>query len=159
MPGSGKSTWGKRLANVLNCNFVDLDSMIEEQYGTSIEQIFNERGEDYFRELEKDLLYKTAIFNNTIIACGGGTPCFYDNINWINLHGKSIYFKANIALLLDRIEGSKNQRPLFLGMSREEMREKIENLLLLREPYYLQSKIHIDLPVKTIKNIVNQVVK
>jgi shikimate kinase len=69
-----------------------------------------------------------------------------------------VYFKANTALLLDRIEGSKTQRPLFLGMSREETREKIENLLLTREPFYLKANVHLNLPFKTIKDIVNQIV-
>jgi shikimate kinase len=158
MPGSGKSTWGKRLANAVQYNFVDLDAMIEQQQSSSIERIFSEKGEDYFRELEKKILHQTAHFTTTIIACGGGTPCFFDNMNWINSHGKSIYFKANATLLIDRIEGSKAQRPLFLGMSRDQMKERIEILLTIREPFYLAANIHIDLPIKSLKDIVSQIV-
>ena len=158
MPGSGKSTWGKRLANSLKYDFVDLDLMIEEHESTSIEQIFIQKGEDYFRSVEKKILHLTADYSNTIVACGGGTPCFFDNMNWINSNGKSIYFMAKTALLLDRIEGSKTQRPLFLGMSRDKMKEKIEELLRIREPFYLKANVHINLPVKTLKEIVSQVV-
>jgi shikimate kinase len=93
MPGSGKSTWGKRLASVLNYDFVDLDTMIEKHYCATIDQIFKEKGEDYFRAIEKEVLENTASFNNTIIACGGGTPCYFDNMNWINLHGKVCILK------------------------------------------------------------------
>lgn len=158
MPGSGKSTWGKRLANTLKYNFVDLDLIIEENEGTSIGQIFIEKGEDYFRELEKKILHQTSNFTTTIVACGGGTPCYFDNMNWINSHGKSIYFKANASLLIDRIEGSKNQRPLFLGMSRVQLKERIEKLLIIREPFYLAANVHIGLPIKSLKDIVSQVV-
>jgi shikimate kinase len=157
MPGSGKSTWGKRLANALNYDFVDLDTLIEQQKSSTIEQIFSEKGEDFFRELERKILHQTTHFTHTIIACGGGTPCFFDNMNWINSNGKSIYFKANVSLILNRIEGSKAQRPLFLGMSRDEMKEKIEELLSIRNPFYLEANVHINLPIKSLKDIVNQI--
>lgn len=157
MPGCGKSTWGKRLANAMSYNFVDLDIMIEEQENTSIEQIFAEKGEDYFREVEKKALHHTANFNNVIVACGGGTPCFFDNMNWINTHGKSIYLRANSLLLKDRLVSSKTSRPLFLGVSYDLMESKIEELLQEREKYYLCANVHIKLPIKSLKTIENQI--
>ena len=116
-------------------------------------------GEDFFRSMEHEsLLQLLELQGDYVLATGGGTPCFFDNMNWINSHGKSIYFKANATLLIDRIEGSKAQRPLFLGMSRDQMKERIEILLTIREPFYLAANIHIDLPIKSLKDIVSQIV-
>jgi shikimate kinase len=92
MPGSGKSTWGKKLAKALQYNFVDLDKLIELNEQLSIEDIFRQKGEEYFRDLEHKYLLKTIVMNNVVISCGGGTPCYNDNMNLINENGKDQCF-------------------------------------------------------------------
>ncbi len=156
MPGSGKSTWGKRLANAIHFSFIDLDNIIETKEKYSIENIFKNKGEDYFRKTEQETLHYTAKLNNTVIACGGGTPCFFDNIDWINKHGKSIYFKANDALLFDRILKSKTPRPLLLGTKSEDLQQKIKNILSQREQFYMQANTVVNLPIKSIQSLIYQ---
>ncbi|MCX6187437.1 MAG: shikimate kinase [Bacteroidetes bacterium] len=158
MPGSGKSTWGKRLAKAIQYSFVDLDKLIEKNEGISVAEIFSIKGEEYFREIEQKTLHETIHLSKTVIACGGGTPCFFDNMQWINMHGKSIYFKANAALLFDRMNASKTPRPLFLGIKSDDLLSHIEKILHERGLYYLQSNITIELPFNSVQSLVSKVI-
>lgn len=158
MPGSGKSTWGKKLANALQYTFVDLDKLIEEFEQLSIEEIFNEKGEEYFREIEHVFLKKTLLMNNVIVSCGGGTPCYYNNMNLINENGISFYLKGTIGLLVDRILKSKRQRPMFLGLEKVNIEKKIEELLLVRAPYYEQANYKFNLPKETVQSFVKEAI-
>ena len=96
MPGSGKSSWGKKLANALQYSFVDLDKLIEQREELSIEEIFNEKGEEYFRNLEQKYLLETVVMNHVVISCGGGTPCYHNNMDLINANGISFYLNGAI---------------------------------------------------------------
>jgi len=156
MPGSGKSTEGARLAKALGWNFVDLDKAIEESSGVSITSIFETQGEAAFRKLEQDQLIKTFNYTNTIIACGGGTVCYENNMEHIQQHGLSIYLKANPAFILSRIQGKIAERPMFKGLEEIELIEKIKELLQLREPYYLKAMAQVELPLKTNKSLFNK---
>jgi shikimate kinase len=103
MPGSGKSSFGKKLANNLKYTFVDLDKLISINENESIESIFKTKGDAYFREMEHKYLLESTSYHQTVVSCGGGTPSFHNNMNIINNCGISVYLKANNLLLAVRI--------------------------------------------------------
>jgi shikimate kinase len=142
--GSGKSTVGKRLALRLKYSFVDMDKTIEEESGMTIRKIFEKKGEDEFRRIEHKLILKTVKMNGVVVSTGGGVPCFFDNMDIINMNGISIYLKMTSEDLLKRLKGSKYERPLIRDLSTDEMANYIKEKLREREPYYLKSKYIID---------------
>ncbi len=139
--GSGKSTAGKKLANKLGFEFIDLDHLIEQETGLSISEYFEKFGEEKFRELESKMLHKTSLLDKAVISTGGGTPCFFDNMDTINKNGVSVYLKADIPLIMSRLKGEKNQRPLIQNKTDEELRTYLSDLLAVREKYYEQAHI------------------
>ena len=143
--GSGKSSMGKELAHKLGLAFADLDELIEEKEGKKISEIFETDGEKRFRETEHDCLISTLQLNNVIISTGGGTPCFFDNMEMINAKGISIYIKYNSGILVSRLNANKEKRPLIKQFhDKKELKLFIKELLEKREKYYLQSKFIID---------------
>ena len=125
LPGVGKTTIGKELAQKLTYSFVDLDDEIEKSTGLTVTNIFETRGEDYFREIEQLVLHKTFSLTNAIIATGGGTPCFFDNMELLNQNGISIYLEANPKDIVDRISSTEiKKRPLFKPETLKELLEK-----------------------------------
>lgn len=125
MPGSGKSTIGKRLAEKLRMPFIDLDTEIEKREGKPVKDIFTENGEAYFRELESETLNDFALSGQTfVMATGGGAPCFHGGIDIINAHGISIFLDVPIEEIISRIENQKD-RPLLLSTSKVELTEKL----------------------------------
>jgi len=158
MPGSGKSSWGKKLAKALQYSFVDLDELIEQNEQQSIEEIFTEKGEDYFRDLEHKYLLKTIVMNHLVISCGGGTPCYNNNMNLINENGISFYLNGTIGLLVDRVLNSKRQRPMFLGLEKDKIEKKMEELLLIRNPFFEQAHYSFNIPQETVQSFVNKVI-
>jgi shikimate kinase len=149
MMGVGKSTLGKQLANALGYSFLDTDTQIAFIEGRSIQQIFEEEGESYFREAEQHILHQTATERNTVIATGGGTPCFFDNMEWINGHGKSLYLEATTAFIVSRVGHNTDKRPLLKGKEASELEPFITQILKEREPYYEKAHLRLRLPVKT----------
>ena len=137
--GSGKSYIGKWLSEKFNLNFLDLDQFIEDSTQLSIPQIFSSNGEEGFREQEANLLRKTTDFNQYIISCGGGTPCFHDNMKWIKNHGISIYLKTSEELLFKRLNNQKTGRPLISSMSDDDLRHFISIKISEREKFYEQA--------------------
>jgi len=138
---SGKSTVGKKLAKKLNLPFVDLDDYIEEKYNTTIRLLIYDKGMDRFREIEKESL-ETLInkYENIVISTGGGTPCFFDNINLMNNSGVTIYLEVDIHTLVDRLMYAKQDRPLIWGKSREDLTVYAEDLLDKRQNDYQKAK-------------------
>lgn len=155
--GCGKSFTGKRLASRLGYKFYDIDTLFEEKYHFTISDFFNQFGEDAFRKLERDLLQSTVDYNNTVISTGGGTPCFFDNMNFIKEQGISVYLKMPPEKILARLSQSKRPRPLVKSLQGEELLDKIRNLLKEREVYYLQADIIIEAVFIEPAEIVNQI--
>ncbi len=136
---AGKSTFGKILAKKLRYNFIDLDRAIETKYRTDINTLFSKYGEEVFRRLEQQTLHDTADLENTVIATGGGTPCFYDNLKWMNQHGKTLYLKMELEAIMSRIRKSKRSRPLLNNKNEEEQRVFISEQLQYRSQFYEQA--------------------
>ncbi len=142
--GSGKSTMGRWLADALHWNFIDLDQYIENKYHKTIPQIFDDEGEAGFREKEAFCLTEVSEFEEVIIGAGGGTPCFFNNMDVINASGISIYIKLTPQRIYDRLMTSKNKRPLIDGKSGDELLQFIADKLIEREPFYNKAKVVAD---------------
>lgn len=142
--GAGKTTLGKALARELNVDFCDLDWFIEERYHRTIQKIFDEKGEAGFREIERNMLHEVAEFENIIISCGGGTPCFFDNIEFMNSKAKTVYLKASPETLFQHLKMGKNERPLLKNKSDEELIRFITSSLEQREPFYSKANYIFD---------------
>lgn len=139
--GSGKTHWGKLWSVRQALQFFDLDELIEQQEQKTIEAIFDKNGETYFREKESELLKTFFEKDNCIIACGGGTPCFHDNMVWMNANGITVYLKATPNQILERVEDEKDKRPLLKKLNAAEILFFIEQKLKERELFYNQAKI------------------
>lgn len=142
--GAGKTTIGKALSQDLNIEFYDLDWYIENRMHKTIKQLFDEYGEDGFRQIEHNMLHEVAEFENVIISCGGGTPCFFDNIDYMNQQGETVYLKASPDVLYDHLKMGKTVRPLLLNKTSDEVKVFIKEQLALREPYYSKAKHILD---------------
>lgn len=138
--GAGKTTLGKAFARALGLTFVDLDWYIEERFHKSIRQLFAERGEEGFRELEKRMLHEAGDFEDVVISVGGGTPCFFDNMEYMNEAGETVFLDVNIQVLFRRLKVAKQQRPLLDGKSDEELMTFIREALDKRLPFYTKAK-------------------
>src|SRR5215204_3433376 len=110
--GSGKTHWGRIWAETYELNFIDLDELIEKEQGTSVAHIFDTLGEEHFRLLERDALRSCEGLKNTIVACGGGTPCFFDNMAWMLAQGVTIYLGCEPSEILRRVSLEQEKRPL-----------------------------------------------
>ena len=139
--GSGKSTTGKRLAAKLGWQFRDIDAMIEEKDGMPVGEIFSTRGEEYFRKRELETVAGLAEKTDIVVSCGGGTPCFYDNMEVMKASGIVVYLKMPPEALVRRLEPARDTRPLIKSLSGGELFEKISSLLKEREVFY--EKAHI----------------
>ena len=142
--GAGKTTIGKALSKELGATFYDLDWYIESRMRKTVAQIFAERGEEGFRKMEYNMLHEVAEFENVIISCGGGTPCFFDNMDYLNQQGKTVYLKADPEVLYNHLLMGKVQRPLIKGKSPEELIAYIREQLKKREEYYTKAKYTLD---------------
>ncbi|RMG18759.1 MAG: shikimate kinase [Bacteroidetes bacterium] len=138
--GAGKTTLGKAVAPLASFDFLDLDDRIVEMAGASIPEIFAREGEQGFRLRERAALESlSALKRPCLVACGGGTPCFHDNMQWMNAHGHTIYLRPDIAILAGRLRLQQAQRPLIREVPPHELEAFITRLLAHREPYYLQA--------------------
>lgn len=145
--GAGKTTVGKALAKDMGLMFYDLDWYIETRMHKTVAQIFEERGEEGFRVIEKNMLHEVAEFENVIISCGGGTPCFFDNMEYMNQQGDTVYLQASPEVLAAHLKMGKGVRPLIAGKTEEELHQFIRESLDKREPFYSQAKhiVNVDL--------------
>ena len=141
--GCGKTTIGRKIANLLGIGFVDLDKYIEERYFKSVPAIFAEEGEQAFREKERISLLEVAQFENIIVGTGGGAPCFYDNMEVMNSNGVTVYIAPDTEVLAKRLIKSKTELPLIAGKSETELIGFINDALQKRAPFYEKSQISI----------------
>ncbi len=141
--GAGKSFWGKQLAIHLDYSFIDLDDFIEKQHKLSIPDLFNKYGETVFRKWEAKALRKTTAYKKTVIATGGGTPCYHDNLSFINNRGISCYLKVPLDILWERLEKDQSKRPLLQSLDKEELYVFIKKKLRERKPYYKRAHLTI----------------
>ena len=142
--GSGKTTWGKKLANALQVPFVDLDHEIVEHIGMSIPEYFSKYGEEKFRELEREILIAQQN-KSGIISTGGGTPCYFQNMDWLLDNGIVLYLKHSPKSLWNRLNQSDiNKRPALMGMTGDDLLQFIESKLDERAPFYDRAHILVD---------------
>ena len=142
--GAGKTTVGKSLSKELNIPFYDLDWYIENRRRKKIAQIFAEVGEEGFRKIEYNMLHEVAEFEDVIISYGGGTPCFFDNIDYMNQQAQVVYLKASPEVLYKHLLMGKTERPLLKGKSPEEFLDFIREQLQKREPFYTKAGYTLD---------------
>ena len=138
--GAGKTTLGKAFARAMGLTFIDLDWYIEERFHKTIRELFTERGEDAFRDLERRMLHEVGDFEDVVISVGGGTPCFFDNVDYMNSVGETVFLDVDIRVLFRRLKIAKQQRPLLDGKSDEELMLFIQEALQKRLPFYTRAK-------------------
>jgi len=142
--GSGKTYWGTRWAKSSGLHFFDIDEMIERAEGKTASDIFAQQGEEYFRDLETEVLRSFEGQQNAIIATGGGTPCFNDNISWMNKQGTTIYLRSSPEKIFERLRREKQKRPLVKHLKDEELLFYITEKIKERDFFYNQTKIILD---------------
>jgi shikimate kinase len=142
--GAGKTTVGKALSKELNIPFYDLDWYIENRMRQTVKEIFDQRGEEGFRKIEHNMLHEVAEFEDVIISCGGGTPCFFDNMDYMNQQGETLYLKASPEVLYGHLKMGRTVRPLLLNKTPEEVQAFIREQLEKRSPYYSKAKHTLD---------------
>lgn len=144
MMGSGKSYWCKAIARQLNFGGVDLDAQIEKVYQQSIVAIFNEKGETFFREKEAAELRTFSNKNSVVVATGGGTPCFHDNMLWMNQHGITIWIDEPVHTLAERLLKEKSHRPLVANFENTAaLTHFLSEKLAERSRFYGKADIHL----------------
>ena len=161
LPGSGKTTLGRKLATALQFPFVDLDKEIEKTEGQLIREIFAAKKENYFRQLESAELKKwCAKAGDFVMATGGGTPCFFDNIDVINKAGKSIFLDVPASEIVRRISlGPVEKRPLLAAGGKDGLKDSIEFLRTNRLPYYRQALLTFSGTVVSIQEMADALKK
>lgn len=137
--GAGKTTLGRALAKEIGVEFIDLDQYIEQRYCKSIAGIFAEKGEEGFRLIEQRMLHEVCEFENVVISTGGGTPCFFDNIEYMNRQGTTVFLDVPLERLFIRLSIARSKRPLIKDKSDEELRSFIKENLDKRLPYYTKA--------------------
>ena len=143
--GSGKTHWGRQVAQRLKIPFYDLDEVIVAAEKRSITDIFGESGEEYFRNTEKETLERLVDENaNMVVSCGGGTPCFFNNIEFMKKYGAVVWLNTHVDVLLHRLMKERLQRPLLKDIKDEDLKHYIIRKLNERRMYYEQADVIID---------------
>lgn len=159
--GAGKTIVGRELAKAIGKEFFDLDWYIESRMRKSIAQLFALKGEEGFRKIEHNMLHEVAEFEDVVLSCGGGTPCFFDNIDYMNSRADVVYIKAQPEVLIRHLLMGKTMRPLLQGKTPDELRAYISNQIIEREPYYSKAKYTVDVSLmdtyEKVRISVNQI--
>jgi shikimate kinase len=143
--GSGKTHWGRQLAAQLKIPFYDLDEVISEKEKKQVSDIFSQSGEEYFRMLERETLESLIDENGSmVLSCGGGTPCFFNNIETMKKYGVVVWLNTHVEVLLQRLMKEKSKRPLLKGIGDAEMKSYIIRKLNERRIYYEQADVIVD---------------
>lgn len=139
--GSGKTTFGRALARRLHLEFIDLDFYIRQRFRRTVSEIFAEQGEARFREMESAMLREVGEFENVVVSCGGGTPCFGDNMEFMNSRGLTVRLTAGMKCLVDRLLRGGSKRPIVAGKTEEELYDFVASHLAEREPFYSRAQV------------------
>lgn len=153
MMGSGKSYWAQRLADALDYGWGDLDQFIEKETSLSVKEIFETQGEDYFRNKERDALRALGAFDVLVIATGGGTPCFHNNMDWMNANGITIWIDEPVRVLAGRLLPERESRPLIKNLQEDELEHFLAQKLGERKVYYAQAAHHVHAAKITINDL------
>lgn len=155
--GSGKSYVGRNLAPLLGFDYIDVDKFIEEKEGLTIKEIFEQKGEDYFRLLEKNFIQEVDSEQNIVISTGGGAPCFFDNMEVMNKKGLTIYLNRNKEKTIWRLLKGQYKRPLIAALSQDELEKFYDERLESRKTFYEKAKLHVgDADVNEILEILKK---
>ncbi len=155
----GKTTVGKELARQLGLSFYDLDWYIEERFHTKVPEIFAQYGEERFRDLERRMLHEAAEFENIVLSCGGGTPCFFDNMDYLNSVSTTIYLHATSDTILEHLKLSRGKRPLLEGKTPEELAKYVDEQLKIREPFYSKAQFQQEVSPLCTKEKIDNICK
>lgn len=156
--GVGKTHWGKILGNKLGLPVYDLDELIEQSEGRGINQIFEEEDEEYFRTKERDILRTFSEENDSmLLSCGGGAPCFFNNIDFMNAKGVTVWINTPFEILLGRLRQGKKNRPLLKDLTDEQLKAYIVKKNADRRMYYAQAKVVVDDHVIEIEKMIKQI--
>lgn len=155
--GSGKSKTGEALARALQYRFLDTDQLIQEETGKSIRELFNAPGPEAFRLMEKNIIRKLTEASDQVISTGGGLPCYFDNMEWMNDHGITVYLEANAGLLFHRLVRNRSGRPLIENISDVELMEQIQNHLVDRVPVYDRARVKVSAANLDIKLLTEKI--
>lgn len=160
LPASGKTTTAKWLADKLGWAFVDLDERIESQMGMTISEIFEAHGEDGFREMEAKFLRDTQDMTHVVVGCGGGTAAFHGNMDWMKIHGLTLFLNTSLEVLVSRIVADMRKRPMFSGKNEAEILNKLSQIAENRGIYYSSAKIvwNRSEPSEMLYRAVNQLI-
>ena len=139
--GCGKSTMGRAVSALTGVPFIDLDNYIEQRFHLPVKEIFAQRGEDGYPDLERRMLQEVADFEDVIVACGGGTPCFFDNMEYMNTHGTTVFLNTPIDRLHSRLMRGRHKRPLIADKDDEELMTFIKEALAKRMDHYSKAQI------------------
>lgn len=156
--GSGKTHWGRALSEKLHLPFFDLDEQVASHEGLTIPEIFASLGEEKFRMLEKELLHIiTESHDNFVMACGGGSPCYFNNIDYMNQSGTTVWFNTPLETLFERLKNEKAARPLIKNLSDEQLKGFIIKKFADRKIYYEQASLVVDEEPVKIESLVSQI--
>ncbi|WP_072835885.1 shikimate kinase [Flavisolibacter ginsengisoli] len=156
--GCGKTHWGKELSMKLSIPFFDLDEKIAEQAGKEIPQIFSENGEEHFRLLEKEILYMLTESHETfVMSCGGGTPCYYNNIDYLKKKGTVVWLNCSVDCLYHRLIKEKDKRPLIRDVSDDKLKSFIIKKFSNRKIFYQQANIIINDDEVSIDKLIERI--
>ena len=154
MMGSGKSYWAKQLATALQYKLVDLDTVIEIENNATVSEIFELYGEQFFRNQETKYLRNFDTKNNFVLATGGGTACFNNNMQWMNEQGITIWIDEPIDVLVNRLVKEKAHRPLIKNLNDAELKYFLEQKLQQRKPFYSKAKYIISSKEDTTEKLI-----
>lgn len=162
MPGTGKTFIGRLLSRSMKMQFRDLDEWVEKQEGMPIRQIVLEKGEPYFRQLEREGLLNLIKTGNTVVSCGGGAPVFYDNMELMKKNGIVVWINTDLGIIAARIAHNISRRPMFIGMSEAQIREKLGELYENRRKIYAKSDVVCEIKsynTNSLNTVIQKVVK
>ena len=156
--GSGKTYWGRELSHKLGIPFFDLDEQVAEHAGKSIPEIFEQEGEEQFRMREKDILHIiTESHESFVMACGGGSPCFFNNIEYMNRSGTTVWINTDMETIFKRLVAEKEKRPLIRDLSDDQLRYFIGKKFSGRKIYYEQAHLTVNEEPLLIESMIEKI--